>query len=1187
VLQWADYYATESISLLTNIKNVSPSRFVNSLSMSASLHIKLLGAPELNVDGLPLAGLRSHKAIALLIYLACNPGPQRRELLADLLWDVTSTAQSLSNLRTVLTRLRRHAADYLIVTPETIAIAPGAAVVVDAAVMESQAGLTADRLSPHSAIQLAEALALYGGEFLAGFDLPDAPGFEQWTILERERLRFVVLQGYRRLVDYFLQQRNYPAGIRASAAWLSVDPLDEEAHGQMMRLLAGDGQRAAALAHYESCRQILHTELDVEPGETLQALYRQIHEERLASPRAPSVEIPASAPIRHNLPRRLTSFVGREEEMSTIRALFARPTTRLVTLVGEGGVGKSSLAVAVGEEMVDMWPDGVFLAPLVEVEAHPLPTLPHRLATAVAKAVGLTFSTTRGAADPPAQLFNFLRDRSLLLILDNFEHLSAGASFVGDLLQVAPGCRVLITSRQPLLVEGESVVRLDGLPVPPLETPYPLPDEAYAGAALFVDRASEREYTFLISAANREALGRLCRLVAGNALALELAAAWVQHFSLPEMVDLLEANLLDFPRSSQPQAQERHRSLRRVMETSWRLLSADAQQTLAQLSIFRGSFHREAALAVTGAPLDRLVDLVNCSLLQPSGPGRYELHEMVRQFAAEQLALSAGKRSESAERHARYYLSLVGRVERTAEMIAQVTEELANVRQAWGWAVENEDVDGLAAASNGLWNFYLRKGLFQEAEDAFGQGIRALLATAPDHEGRRRALASLRVAQAVFLNIRSHYAEAIAVAEEAVGYALQEEDEGIIARGYLQWGTALYRQGNYTEAVERFQMALVAVQDAKLDGDMADILRHLGVTWLEQGDFAAASSHCEEALVLYRRTGNQLGEGNTLTDLGWINQRRQNFEEARTYLEAAQRVHAAIDNRHGVTMALINLGIVQQMLGDYSQAYTTYQQLFGELDKLPDRYHHSLVNHSLGVLLTRMGDHPSARRHLMASVEIDRSIGDQGGLAWSYNALGMLHNHLGDPQTALAYHNQALQIGQEQGARTVEGIALLGIGQDLHALGQWAEACAAYEKAIVVQSELKQKIRVVESRSGLASTLLALDQPAAALTQVEAILAYVATESLRGAAQPALLYWNCYRVLRAHEDPRAVMLLAQASDLVQQQAARIDDKRLRHAYLHAEPTHRAITDEAASLRILPRVAGTGQEATAKTLGRKA
>jgi tetratricopeptide (TPR) repeat protein len=197
----------------------------------------------------------------------------------------------------------------------------------------------------------------------------------------------------------------------------------------------------------------------------------------------------------------------------------------------------------------------------------------------------------------------------------------------------------------------------------------------------------------------------------------------------------------------------------------------------------------------------------------------------------------------------------------------------------------------------------------------------------------------------------------------------------------------------------------------------------------------------------------------------------------------------------------------------------------------------------------------------------------------------MLNTHMGDAKTGLAYHKQALQIGQEQGARTVEGIALLGIGQDLHALDQWAEACAAYEKAIVVQSELKQKIRVVESRSGLACSLLALAQPDAALVQVEEILSYLATERLRGAAQPALVYWNCYRVLRAHDDPRAATLLAQASDLVQQQAVRIDDKRLRHTYLHAEPTHRAIRNEVESLRRPFSAAGLEKQIAKRDVGK--
>ncbi|RLT37145.1 MAG: hypothetical protein DWI57_13995 [Chloroflexi bacterium] len=1153
--------------------------------MTATLRLNLLGPPELSAGDAPLTGLRSQKAIALLVYLACNPGPQRREFLADLLWDsATSSAQSLSNLRTVLSRLRGHAGDHLRITPDTLAIAPGPNLLVDVAALEAQMAATSERLSPASAAHLAAALALYRGDFLAGFHLPDASGFAHWVVVERERLRFAVMQNYRRLTDYHLRGGEFPAGLAAAARWLGLEPLDEEAHGQMMRLLAGDGQLAEALTHYERCRHLLHTELDVAPSEELQSLYRQISAQKSTSPAPAAENIPTAPAIPHNLPQRLTSFVGREVEVAAVRDLFAAPATRLVTLVGEGGVGKSSLAVAVGRELLDAWRDGVVYASLVEITPEPDATLSQRLAMEVAEAVGLTFSTARGAGEPTDQLFHFLGNRLLLLILDNFEHLTAGAAFVGDLLQAVSGSRVLITSRQPLGIRGESLLRLDGLPTPPQQAALALSVPAYASVALFVERARQQQHTFAITPDNWEPLRHLCQLVAGNALALELAAAWVEHFSLTEMTTLLETDILDFMHTAQTDVPERHRSLRRVIETSWQLLATPAQRVLAQLSLFRGSFHREAALAVTDAALDGLAQLVNASLLQAHGTGRYELHEVVRQFAAERLAESVEENRGSAERHARYYLALVAGVQRTPERIAQVTEELPNVRQAWHWAVENRDVAGLAAASVGLWNFYLRKGLFQEAEDAFGRGIGAALAAPPGTEGRQRALAALCVAQAAFLNIRNNYTEAIALSQEAIGYALAEEDEALIARGYLQWGTALYCQGRYADALERLQMALLAAQDAGIESDQADILRQLGTTWLEQGDFGAAQARCEAALAIYLRTGNRLGEGNTLNDLGWMNQRQQHFEEARVYLEAAERTHAAINNRHGVTMALINLGIVQQMLGDFSAAYATDQQLFRELGDQPDRYHHSLVNHSLGVLLSRMGDYAPARRHLLAALEIDRSIGDRGGLAWSYNGLGMIHNHLGDPKTGLAYHNSALEIGHEQGARTVEGIALLGIGQDWQALGQWEGARAAYQKALTVQSELKQAVRALESRSGLARTLLALEQPAPALAQVEQILEYLTAQSLRGAAQPALVYWNCYTVLRGLDDPRAPALLAEVYDLVQTGAARIDDQRLRHSYLHAVPAHREILREVESLRLSPPFVGVAQQESIRRHG---
>lgn len=1134
--------------------------------MTASLQLNLLGTLELTFADPPLPGLRSQKAIALLVYLACNPGPQRREFLADLLWNASSTAQSLSNLRTLLSRMRSHAENYLHITPETVALAPNLHIRLDVAMLEEGMADRSGTLSRDNALRLEDHLRMYRGDFLAGFMLANAPGFERWVIVERERLRFVTIQGYRRLADHWAQQQNQSAVIRAAQAWLAVDPLDEDAHLQMMRALARDGQRAAALAHYEQCRRMLAEELDVLPSEPFESLYIQIRE---GDSSGTSVALDSRMrKSSHNLPERLTSFVGRDTEMALLRSLLTTPATSLVTLVGEGGVGKSSLALAVGEAAWERWDDGVCFVTLSTVEAHPRATLRHRLASAIALALDFSFATSPRAAEPAEQLLAFLHRRSLLLILDNFEHLADQTPFVHQLLQAAPGCRVLITAREPLLLAEESVVRLDGLPVPP---------DSYAGFALFTDRARQKQHTFSLTGTNRSALTRLCQLVAGNALALELAAAWVEHFTLEEMTARLEEEMLDFLHSPLPDAEDRHRSLRQVMETSWRMLAPVTRQLLARLSIFRGAFDREAALEISEGPLEGLIHLVNASLVQQRGAGRYELHEMVRQFAGERLRAEPDAQQEVLRRHAHYYLSLVGRVERTPQMIDAVSQELANVRQAWLWAVAHSDVTALAGACAGLWNFYLQTGLFQEAEEAFGSGIEAVLALPEGTAGRRRALASLRVAQAVFLNIRTRYPEAIAVAEEAIGYGLQEENEAIIARGYLQWGTALYRQGRYEEAMTRLRMALMAAQDGGLPEDEADVLRLLGTTRLEQGKMDEARDYCQTALSIYRRRSNQLGEGNALTDLGWISQRQQRFAEAQSYLEAAERIHKAIHNQHGVTIALLNLGIVNQMQGDLSAALRVYRQLFDGLGDVPDRYHHSLINHSTGVLLTRLGDYPTARRHLLTALEIDRATGDTGGLAWSYNALGLLHNHLGDARTGLAYHREALAIGQEQGASTVEGIALLGIGQDLQALGQWQAASEAYTDAIAVQERLDQLVRAVESRSGLARCRMALEEAEAALAQVERVLDFVATTGLSGAAQPALIYWNCYGVLRAVEDERAASVLADAYALIHRQAEAITDQRLRRTYLTKLPPHPDLLAEVNALRLMPAFGLLGKE----------
>ncbi len=1146
--------------------------------MPERLELHLLGGVNLTLDGRYLTTLRSQKGIALLIYLACTGRAHSREVLADLLWEATSTAQALSNLRTVLARLRPHLGHYLLVTAETIALAPGAPLWLDVSTLEQQLATLPRHLSPEVFVQVDQTLALYQGDFLAGFHVDGAPRFDDWALVERERLRFRVLDALHRLTDYCMRTGNFTMGLRITTRLLTLDPLDEDAHAQHMRLLAACGQRAAALAHYKAYCQIALAELGVEPDETLQALYTQIRDGVLTPPITPAEDTNPQLAPGHNLPELPNAFVGRVRTLATIQARLRDPAVRLVTLAGEGGVGKSRLALAAGQQMVGAWPDGVWFVPLVGVAADPPPTLPNRLATAVAAAIGISFAGDGHAADPVAQLYDYLRDKELLLILDNFEHLTGGAPFVGELLRQAPRCRVLVTSRKPLDNEAESVFSIRGLATPSAAAQTPEAVANFASVRLFVEHARRTQPTFDLTAENAGAIARLCRLVAGNPLALELAAPWVAHFDVAEMVDILTRGGFEFLASMAPEVLPRHRSLGTVFVTSWNLLPPSAQRTLAQISVFRGGFHRQALLAVTDATIADLQSLVSQSLLWRQGPGRYELHDLLRQFAAAQLlameqSASTGQLS-SAERHSLYYLTLVGTVvgkgAQTPNTLTTLQADIDNIRHAWQWAIANRDLEAIAAGWEGLADFYLHKMFFTEAEEAFRSGASMLQAepdAAPDAV-HRRLLATLQVAQASFLNMLTRYDEASGLVEAAVAFAEAVGDNAVKAWGYLQWGTALYRRGQYAPALAKFRAALTAAIAARLKPVEGDILRLIGITLLEKGEFGAARVQLEQALAIFRHVGNRLKEGNALNDLGWLGQREQNFPDALAYLQAAQRVHQEIDNHHGASMVLINMGIVHEMLGEYDRAYACYQAVQPLLQELEDRYQWSLLNYNLGVLSSRVGDYAAAHTYYLRSLEIDHEIGDRAGMTWTQNSLGLLYNHMGDAKTALAYHNEALRTSRERGARTVQSIAYLGIGEDLYALGSLEEARASFEAALALQNELGQAVRAVEGKSGLARTLLAQKKAAEALALVDEVLDYLATHTLQGARQPFLVYLDCYRVLLANQDPRAPWVLREAYLHLQQQAAKIADDARRDSFLRNVPTHQALIDEYRTLSLL-------------------
>ncbi len=595
-----------------------------------AITLRLLGSFQVVRDGAPITRFGGNKVRALLAYLATEAArPPARASLAALLWPDLPDELALRNLSQSLIRLHAalgHDGALLRVTRQDLQW-QGAA---------SDASTFARLARSAEPADLARAAELYGGEFLKGFSLPGCEAFEEWLLLMREQLHQLALTTLATLAAASEDAGDYAALCRYARQQIALEPWHEEAQRQLIRGLALAGDRGTALAQYERCREVLANELGVEPDVATRALYERIRAEEF-TPATRDVAAP-----RHNLPALLSPFVGREVELAAIAALQRQPDVRLLTLVGAGGMGKTRLALEAARASLDTYADGVFFVGMASLAA----------ASELPSAIALALDLALHGGDPATALLRFLRTKHLLLVLDNFEHLPDSAELVVALLQDAARVQIIATSRARLNVRGEQIYVVQGLEYAAEATPAAAASSA--AVRLFAQSARRAQSTFQVSEANLEALLRICRLVHGMPLGIELAAAWVEMLPLETIAAEIERSA-DFLAAEWSDAPERQRSMRAVFDWSWRLLSEDERQVLCRLAVFRGPFTREAAEAVAGARLRPLSSLIHKSLLRWSewsttSAGRYALHELLRQFAAQQLEAS-GERVALEARH--------------------------------------------------------------------------------------------------------------------------------------------------------------------------------------------------------------------------------------------------------------------------------------------------------------------------------------------------------------------------------------------------------------------------------------------------------------------------------------------------------------------------------------------------------
>ncbi len=777
--------------------------------------------------------------------------------------------------------------------------------------------------------------------------------------------------------------------------------------------------------------------------------------------------------------------------------------------------------------------------------------------------------------DGQKMLPSALQDKQALVVLDNFDHLLDGVGMVISLLEAAPGLQLVATSRERLNLPGEYVYVVQGMDYGESDSPDAMPASAIR---LFAQSVRRVQPDFVMRAENLPAVTRICELVEGMPLGLELAAAWADMLPFDEIAREIERSI-DFLSSDWRDTPGRHRSLRAVFERSWRALAASERQVFSRLSVFRGGFTREAAQTVAGASLRALMRLAHKSLLYHRG-GRYQIHELLRQFGAEQLDSAPDERAEVETRHSTYYLAFVAQRQAALDgdnpqqPAEQIRVDINNIKQAWLSAVLHDRLTELDRSAIGLWRF--------SSLDGQNNGLEQLMQVAADrldthvepddaHRGvdarSCQCVASkLRAIQAAALIAQGDYESAIPVAERAIALGQASGGREGEAFGCLCKGQALAQKAQYVESQHCLEAALTAAQCA-LSGDSAidslHLVEYLVHLWL--GAIATRQSEHTRAVRLFRRSldicrqrGDLLGEMHCLANLGNAARSAHEYASSRAYHEQALCLARRLAYRWGEATTQLELGDVARLQGDPELARELVERSLTLCQEIGDRLGEAVALAYLGRLHSYLGDDVGAQECLDRFLHVVELIDVPFVDNWGWAALALRHDRVGDADQALVSAERAVTAAEAVGCRVDQADALVIVGQIQAGMNRLADATHAYQQAIAL-CELDSAAEAIAARAGLAQISLAQCAWPEAQSQVETILAALAEPDEGGGGdQPFAVYLTCYRVLDALEDPRAVGVLQEAHRRLLDYADGIMDRTRRRSFLENVTAHREL-----------------------------
>lgn len=1012
------------------------------------LTINLFGYPQITLDGAPVETDR-RKAVALLAFLAVSGKPHSRETLSGFFWGDYDQSSALAYLRRTLWEANQMLGEGWVETQRDLVALPlTPEVQVDVIQFERLSLQVRDTDDPAARLSLLEqALALYRGDFLAGFTLRDSPEFDDWQYVTAENLRGKLGEALDVLSRLYQERGEIEAALERARRWVALDQLNEAAHRRLMALHAQAGQRNAAVRQFRALERILKEELNAKPEEESYQLLQRIQAGELVE-RVQPLAVPEAAretqAVRTGairLPPQLTAFVGREAELREIETLLVNPECRLLSLIGPGGMGKTRLSTRAAEHLAEVFPHGVYFVPLAQVQSGEM------IVPAIADSLQYSFRMEardpRDRVDARGQLLDYLREKRLLLVLDNFEHLVSNAGLVADILMSSPEVKIITTSRERLNLPGEWAFEVDGLTLPENGEDYKQLEQ-YSAIQLFLQAARRVKPGFTPQMEEMGCISRICKLVGGMPLGIELAASWLRVLTCREIGDEIERNL-DFLASSMRNLPERHRSLRAVFEHSWQSMAEGEQQVYQRLPVFRGGFNRLAAAAVAEASLTQLTHLVDKSLLRQYQSGRYDLHPVLNQFAAEKLAENPTSRYTVEEAHSIYYLNLASdageklKSARYREGRQEILQDLGNIRRALLWALENDQLEQIQFAMISLQLYFSIRGNFIEALETLRPLEENLL--------QKNACGADTMCRYLLAQVQGMIGSYL--------WALDQWDEGgeklracwevlkTQPPGYLRAWTLLQINFGFhlLSNDEARQLAQEALATFRRTGELwgeARTLMHMGelMQWLHDEDkvggegFSAEGIRLrEEALWIFKSLGNTVGYGQSLFSLAQAYYWNGYHEKARDLMAQVLTFREVTENKWWELSVIFFLGQVNVALGKLDEAMKSYDRSMKIAEELGARGLVCVHHDSMGYIDLLRGDYRSAENHYRTSLELSGQIGDNSGKGMAMSNLGDVALARGDEVSAEKLFTESLAILQPLDYR-------LGVAKNLKCLGR-------------------------------------------------------------------------------------------------------------------------------------------------------